>query len=356
MAKVVKRGKKWYIDYIFEGRRIKRSVGPNKKAAEDALAAIKADILRGEYRFRARRTCPRFKEFAKLYLSLSKATKKETSYQRDVLSIKHLTKKFDNKKLSAITHEDVENYQVERQTQVTPTTVNRELACLRHLFNKAIEYKKTTVNPVKGVKFSKEIARLRYLKDDEKEKLFDVCLEEPIKSIVMIALSTGMRLGEIISLRWRDIDFHQKMIHIEMTKNGERRDVPMNHTSFNTLMRQDEYSDGNYVFHKNDGSPYINDTISKWFKKICNRGGIENFRFHDLRHTFASQLVMNGTDLKTVQELLGHKSYQMTLRYAHLSPQFKRDAISRLDSWTGELKDDKVTTAILKNHLSHAEV
>ena len=138
-----------------------------------------------------------------------------------------------------------------------------------------------------------------------------------------------MRLGEILNLKWQDLDFNQKFIYIENSKNGEKREVPMNNFLLKMMAQLKETSNyGDYIFSHKDGSPLKG--VYRSFKSACKRAGIKNFRFHDLRHTFASHLVMNGVDLKTVQELMGHKSFSMTLRYAHLSPDHKRKAVEDL--------------------------
>jgi len=186
-------------------------------------------------------------------------------------------------------------------------------------------------NPVKQIKFYKENnKRLRYLEPEEINRLLQECSEH-LRPIVILALNTGMRLGEILNLKWRDIDLDQKLIYIIHTKSGEKREVPLNNLLVKLLEKMKKTSENNdYVFSHKNGLPY--NRVYKGFKSACKRANIEDFRFHDLRHTFASHLVMNGVDLKTVQELLGHKTFTMTLRYAHLSPDHKRKAVDIIDN------------------------
>jgi len=143
-----------------------------------------------------------------------------------------------------------------------------------------------------------------------------------------VALNTGMRKEEILNLRWEDLDFRSRIIYILDTKNNERREIPMNDIVYETLLAVRKISDSPWVFCKKNGERYGN--IRKAFEGARKRAGIVDFRFHDLRHTFASHLVMAGVDLRTVQELLGHKSFEMTLRYAHLSPEHKKAALDIL--------------------------
>ena len=142
----------------------------------------------------------------------------------------------------------------------------------------------------------------------------------------------------------RDIDLGQKTIYIIRAKGGHKREVPINSVLYQALLFLREKTGDCYVFGNREGRPYGD--ITKSFKSALKRAGIKNFRFHDLRHTFASYLVMSGADLKTMQELLGHRSITMTLRYAHFSPGHKRRAVERLCSgmdtiWTPEEKPVK---------------
>jgi len=184
------------------------------------------------------------------------------------------------------------------------------------------------INPVKGIKFFKEQPRLRFLEKEEISKLLSNC-NKHLKSIVTVALNTGMRKGEILNLKWNDIDFKRGIIHLYHTKNGEKREIPMNEQVRNMIVAVKKHPKSAYIFCNPAGKPYCD--IRKSFFTACKESGIINFRFHDLRHTFASQLVMSGVDLNTVRELLGHKSLDMTLRYSHLSADHKKRAVDTLN-------------------------
>ena len=136
-----------------------------------------------------------------------------------------------------------------------------------------------------------------------------------------------MRKGELFGLKWEQVNFEQGIITLHDTKNGERRDIPMDQTVKTTLKELERRSE--HVFCNEEGEAFVR--VQKSFEAAVRESGIEDFRFHDLRHTFASNLVMAGEDLNTVRELLGHKDLTMTLRYAHLSPNHKTRAISVLD-------------------------
>ena len=136
-----------------------------------------------------------------------------------------------------------------------------------------------------------------------------------------------MRKGELFGLKWEQVNFEQGIITLLDTKNSERRDIPMDDT-VKTILKGMERK-GNYVFCNEEGETFVR--LQRSFEVALKKSGIEDFRFHDLRHTFASNLVMAGEDLNTVMELLGHKDLTMTLRYAHLSPNHKTKAINVLD-------------------------
>lgn len=156
-----------------------------------------------------------------------------------------------------------------------------------------------------------------------------------------------MRKSEILNLKWIDIDFKRNLLYLIETKNGERRYVPINDTVKRTLIKVLKRPESPYVFCNESGKPYANVRTS--FDTALKRAGIKDFRFHDLRHTFASHLIMLGIDLRTVQVLMGHKTIEMTLRYSHLSPDHKSRAVeilsrsfSKVDTiWTPMAEKEK---------------
>ncbi len=140
-----------------------------------------------------------------------------------------------------------------------------------------------------------------------------------------------MRRGEIFGLTWDRVDLTHGFILLHTTKNGERREIPINGTLRVQLekLALSNVDGRKFVFHEKDGKPF--DSVKRSFKTACDDAKIKDFHFHDLRHTFASQLVMAGIDLTTLKELLGHKDIKMTLRYAHLAPSHKLRAVELLD-------------------------
>lgn len=215
-----------------------------------------------------------------------------------------------------------------------PATINRLVATLKHMFTKAVEWEMVEEEALKKVRKVKMLEennrRLRYLSTEECQCLVDHC-QGTVKSMVIMALNTGMRRGEIFSLTWDQIDLKHGFILLDKTKNGERREIPINEMLAEMLKSLPRRLDGGRVFTSPEtGNAY--QTLSNTFMRACRLSGITDFHFHDLRHTFASHLVMAGVDITTVKELLGHKTLAMTLRYAHLAPSHKVKALETLNT------------------------
>ena len=325
---IYKRGDNWYIDFTFHGQRIREMIGPSRKGAEKVIAKRKAEIAENKFLDKRKEPDPiSFYDFAKEYLQWAKANKKPSSYRRTASLMRQLHKEFEKKNIHEITAWHIEKYKAKRKENVKPATVNRELALLKHMFTKAIEWGKVKESPAKKVKLLKgEVKRVRYLMPGEVQTLLSNCADH-LKPIVTVAIHTGMRKGEILSLERDQVNFEQGIITLHDTKNSERRDIPMNESVKSTLKAiQDK---GPYFFCIENGKPFGD--VKKAFTTALKRSRIEDFRFHDLRHTFASNLVMAGEDLNAVGELLGHKTLAMTRRYAHLSPTYKRKVVGTLD-------------------------
>jgi len=331
---VYRKGKNWYIDYYVKGRRKRRKIGPSKKLAQQVLQDVHVKMAKGEYLGVYDEKKIPFEDFSQQYLAYSKANKALSTYKRrDKVSIGHLNFFFNGKYLFEITPQMIEKYKAARLEKVAPATVNRELACLKHMYNKGIEWGYTKSNPVKSVKLLKEPpGRLRYLRPEEVKKLLDAC-KGYLRSIVITALNTGMRKGEILALKWKDVDLENRKITVRNAKNNETRVIPVNKTLYQELESLSQKPNGEYVFTNGGGHPFGD--IKKGFISALKRAEIKDFHFHDLRHTFGSHLVMQGIDLKTVQQVMGHKQIKMTMRYSHLSPEYVQEAIERLDNvWT----------------------
>ena len=203
------------------------------------------------------------------------------------------------------------------------TTVVRYIASLSHAFSIAVkEWEWMDENPIRKINKPKlPQGRIRFLDESEKNRLLDACKQSNsayLYPIVVLALTTGMRKGEILTLNWDDLDFERYTILLRTTKNGERRMIPLIGLSLELLRRLYSIRQSKLVFPSPKNSNYPLNIRSAW-ENALQKAGIANFKFHDLRHTAASYLAMNNTNLLEIGALLGHKTVQMTKRYAHLS-------------------------------------
>jgi len=326
------KGGNWYIDYFLNGRRVREMVAPHKKLAEAILNKRMADIAENRHLDVKKEQKIKFKDFAQTYLETHAKPNKRSWQTSDAKYLKSLVPFFGENFLYGITTEAVERYKAKRKGEVSVASVNRDLALLKCMFNKAIAWGYATDNPVRRVKLFKENNwRTRYL---EKEEIAKLLANSPftLRSILIIAFNTGMRKSEIQNLKWSDVHYERGYITLHHTKNGEKRFVPINRAVKEVLISVRKDPKSAYVFGGEDGLPY---NFRKSFETALKRSGIVDFRFHDCRHTFASHLVMAGIDLNTVRDLLGHKTLTMTLRYSHLSPDHRARAVEVLDQKIG---------------------
>ncbi len=326
--KVYQRGSVWYVDCSYKCHRVREKVGTSKKLAIERGKGIEAELVKGEYSKSRDKKSMTLDELAKEYLIFSKANKRPQVHRRDRIIMDNLLKVFRGKMIQDISAHDLERYKARRKGEVSVSTVNREVTCIKHMFNKAVEWDYLAHNKLGTVKrFKEPPGRLRYLKKNEIERLLRVCPEH-LRPIVITALNTGMRKGEIFSLVWQDIDMNNKVITIRRAKNNESRAVPINKTLYQTLKLQKNGDSGQPVFTGKDGTPLTD--VKHSFARALTKANIKDFRFHDLRHTFASRLAMAGVDIRTIQELMGHKDIRMTMRYSHLSNSHLKEAVNRL--------------------------
>jgi len=243
-----------------------------------------------------------------------------------------------------------------------PSTINRDLTMLRAAMNNAVEWGLIQTNPLATVKALKgaDVKRVRYLSDEEEKRLMHALDQreaamrngglssankfismskkgtytDHLKPMVLVAMNTGLRYGELSLMRWTDIsltDAPMLTVQAAYAKTGKTRHIPLNKTAKDTLQAWKEQQDdtSGYVFVTRAGNR-IKSVRNGW-KALLDDAKIKDFRWHDLRHHFASKLVMAGADLNTVRELLGHGSLEMTLRYVHLAPEHKATAVSLLE-------------------------
>ncbi len=338
-----KQGKnRFYIDYRdCEGKRNQMLVkaATTREQAFHVLKKTVFDVYARENEIQLQKEKIKFCEFADMYLeSYAKTNKK--SWKSDYYYLKGIKSYFAESFLHEITSLEVENYKRDRLIEAeNERTVNRCLAILSKMFKLAVEwrYLRKEQLPVFRLFPEKDNIKERILTEDEEFRLLNECADH-IRSIVSVALLTGMRQGEILNLRWKQIDFNRRTICVEKTKNGKIRFIPISTPLFEQLQQLRTKSNNEYVFVNPDtGKPYV--WLKTGYKAACRRAKISDLRFHDLRHTFASRLVERGADIITVKELLGHSSVKMTERYTHSSSKQKRQAVELLGEKSQILPD-----------------
>ncbi len=220
--------------------------------------------------------------------------------------------------------------------QRSPSTVVRYLAALSHAFTTAVkEWGWLDDSPMRKVSKPKEPrGRVRFLDEEERKRLLTACKESKnpyLYIVVILALSTGMRQGEIMNLSWKDVDFSEKRIVLQNTKNGERRVVPLVGFAWELLFKHAKARrlDTFLLFPGKDAQKPM-DLREPWNDAI-NKAGVEDFRFHDLRHTAASYLAMGKATLAEIAEVLGHKTLAMVKRYSHHSESHTSGVVAKMN-------------------------
>lgn len=244
--------------------------------------------------------------------------------------------------LADITHillaeqrDKLQGTKTKRGTPRAPATVNRYIAALSVVLSKGIEWGWLEDNPFRKVKKLKEPrGRVRFLSPEERETLLTECKKSRsphLYVIVVLALSTGARWSEIVNLTWKEVDLPHRVIRLEHTKNGERRTIPLTGLALKLIQEKNKVRriDSLYVFPSKDGKKPA-DLRDAWDLAV-ERSKIEDFRFHDLRHTAASYLAMNGASLMEISDILGHKTLAMVKRYAHLAEQHTRGILEKMN-------------------------
>ena len=309
---------------------------------DDAQKALAARLLAHET-VKAPKPPMTFGEAVTRYLGVKESDGKRSLHD-DRLQLERLKTAFGAATpLAQLTAARISEYKEQRArsltrrgTRISPATLNRELAALRHLLRLAAE-EWQVIERAPLIRLAKEPqGRLRFLTEDEIARLLAACADETrrrqsphLAAIVTIALNTGMRKSEILGLVWERVDFARGVLLLEMTKSGRRREVPMNQAVYEVLSDLPGEKERGPVFRKAGGTAWGN--VRTAFTNACTAAKIDGFRFHDLRHTFASHMMMRGATIGELKDLLGHADVKMTMRYAHLSPAHRRAAVARLE-------------------------
>jgi len=333
-----KRGRKYHYDFTLPGYPRMRGVIPEARTkweAEQAEIKLKREVFEDRYDLRQKGTDKLSDFIDSVFLPWSKLNKR--SWREDIYICRTLKEYFRGKTFREISPMLVEKFKGDRLkgitkkgTQRCPATVNREFDVLSRVFSLAIDSKKADTNPCANVrKLRVNNQRYRYLTPDEEPRLM-AALKGPrkhLKAAVIVALGTGMRLGEQLRMRKRQVDFLRNIITPMETKNGKDRDIPMNVQVKAAMLELCKNKLGeDYVFAspRTDGHQT---EVKKGFKTALRIAGIEGLRWHDLRATFGTRLGEAGVDAFTIAQLMGHSDIRMTARYVRGTERNKRAAV-----------------------------
>ena len=278
------------------------------------------------------------------YLEQISTTKRPNSERRDRDSVKAILARLGKDIfLKEVTTKRLAEYRDKRIKEVSPSTIQKEFALLSHLFNVARrEWGLPVGNPVKDVTRPK-IAnnRTRFLTNEEAQKLLETAKDSRNRKLypyLLLMMHTGMRPSEAAGLKWRDVDLETQLVKLHTTKT-DMRYVPLTEKASEVLssILPNELDKDTYVFLAPDSmkSKRVQNVPSIHFKSsfetVRAKAGMEDVRLHDLRHTAASHLLMAGVDIRTLAEILGHKTMQMVQRYTHLLNDHKLKAVERIN-------------------------
>lgn len=339
----------YYIRYQADGTDIKERVGRKSRGftrelAKEALNSRLGDIAQGHFNLeKVRKTVP-FSKLAEKYKEFAGGYKR--GWETEKYIVEEFASLLGDTPLAQITTWQIEKWKAETGKRLNPVTVNRRLTVIKHMFKKAVEWDLVKSNPATSVKrFTVTSERTRFLTQVEIRALLKEC-ENQVTSpwlfpLVTLALNTGMRQGELLKLKWENVDLERGSITIIQGKTLRRKTIAINEPARDALdwLQANRY--GDLLLMWPWGDPIGKVTVYDAFKKACSAAKITDFRFHDLRHTFASHLVMAGVDLVTVKELLGHKTINMTNRYTHLAQEHKAQAVAKLSERMRAAKDDQ---------------
>lgn len=348
----------WMIDFTYNDpvtgaeKRYRRAAGKEVRLKRDALAlerALYEQLTTPPPRPEEIRKDAPFPDFAGHWKDTRRADWKPTAYRgyEQILRV-HLVPAFRGKSVRSITAEDVQRYKSDRlnDDELSPKTVNNHLGVLGALFEDAITWRYADHNPARQVK---------PCRSDRVEEDFDFWTAEESERFLaavrevrprwfpffLTALRTGLRLGELAALRWGEVDFTSRKIHVRRSyshgaettpKNGKGRSIPMSAQLYTTLAEHRLAEGGaERVFLSDAGGLLTTNRVKHPFWRGIEKAGVRRIRIHDLRHSFASQLVMAGESLYKVQRLMGHADPKMTQRYAHLRPEDLGASVGVLD-------------------------
>lgn len=326
------RGKTWYIRFRDGmGRLRAESVGPSEKFARKALEKRRTEVREGRYFPPAERLKPvAFERLLDDALTHSKEHNTQSTYKTNFFNARKLRSWFNGREAATITAEEIDAHLTQLAADgLKPSTLNQHKALLSVAYSIGIRSNKVKENPAAKVQKRRENnMRSRFLTEEEERRLRAAIRKSCPKREPEfdLALQTGMRRGELYGMKWEDVDFALRQATIPRAKHGERRFIYLSTVAVEALKKlAGQRSRIGYVCRRDHEH-----SERRWFEPCAAAAGVRDFRFHDLRHTFASRLTMAGVDPFTLQELMGHKTLSMTRRYSHLAPRHLHEAVEKL--------------------------
>lgn len=343
--------KSWWVDFRFNHLRYRKRSPENSKAGAQAYEAmLRGKLARGESISMEEVTAASqettFEQFAERWFDeyVMSNGKPSTQYTRKVILFPSLIPFFGKIHLSKITVSDVEKYKAHLQNKrgLAQKTINEHLLVLNHCLSTAYEWLQLEGVPPKITWLKCPPPKTDYLSFDESELLLSHA-EGITREIILTALKTGLRLGELIGLQWSSIDWHNNLIVVQYSwshyakalgspKSNRIRHVGMTTDLYEMFLKRKKST--GFVFVDTDGEHFNQHRLGRSLATACKKAGLRHIGWHILRHTFASHLMMRGAPMPAVQKLMGHSTIEMTMRYTHLAPSTMRTAIDLLNpSW-----------------------
>jgi integrase len=321
----------WWISYRDAERKRHREKIGRRAAAIDAIARRRLEVKEGRFippRAGARLT---FRDLATAALAHKKNRLAPLSYETDVQRLTNLVPLIGNVPADCLTPVRIAETLDHLKASLSGSTVNRYRSAISSVYSFAVSVGKMTTNPVSRVKrYRENPSRLNWLRPEQEQAIREAIDTNRHEAEFSLVLNTGMRRGENWNLVWRDVD----LAHGNLTVHGKtgRRHIPANASAREALLLLQKISgDDEFVCPDRNATKDAARDFRQWFEEAVKKTGITNFHFHDLRHTFASRLIMEGVDIRTVQELLGHKDIKTTMKYSHLADDHKKAAVEKMN-------------------------
>ena len=365
--------KSWYCEYA-RGKRVwlGRADVLGVTEARESARAILADVYRGIDPIKARKPKPVMPTY-RVFLETDYSAWAKSNQKAHDQNIKRLFTAFKtllDRPLDKFTALDVEHWRAgEVERGLSNQTINRDISSIKASFNRAVDWGLLAANPLAKIKKARvdDCLKVRYLSDAEERNLRDAieareerrCVErdsanhwraergyvplpslrafvftDHVKPLILLSINTGCRRGELFDLTWSNVDLDRRILTVTgaTAKSRRTRHIPLNREATAVMLNwraQSEDTSG-LVFVNEQGERF--DRANSSWRRLLKDAQITAFRWHDMRHHFASRLAMGGVDLNSIRELLGHSDYAMTLRYAHLAPEYKLKAVEVLDA------------------------